>query len=100
MLEKLKQIQKRYSEISDEMGKPEVVTDRELYSQLAKEFADLEPLMRKARQYESVFTQLNDTRQILEDEEDEELREMAREEMAQLEEAAEQLEKLKNRLSL
>ena len=92
MLEKLKQVQKRYSEISAEMGKPEVVTDRELYSQLAKEFSDLEPLIKKARQYESVYTQLQDTRKILEDEEDEELREMAREEMATLEEAADQLE--------
>lgn len=92
MLEKLKQLEKKYSEISEKMGKPEVVTDRELYSQLAKEFADLEPLIKKARQYEKTLAQLNDTRKFLEEEEDEELKELAREEMTQFEETTEQLE--------
>jgi peptide chain release factor 1 len=92
MLEKLKQLEKKYSEISEEMGKPEVVTDHELYSQLAKEFADLEPLIKKAHQYEKFLAQLNDTRKILEEEEDEELRELAREEITKLEETSELLE--------
>jgi peptide chain release factor 1 len=92
MLEKLKQFEKRYSEVSAEMGKPEVVSNRELYSQLAKEFADLEPLIKKAQQYKNVLEQLTDTRGILEDEEDEELKELAREEVTQLEETIERLE--------
>jgi len=92
MLEKLKKLEQRYAQISDEMGKSEVVTDHELYSQLAKEFADLEPLIKKGRQYEKMLAQLKDARKILEEEEDEELRELAREETTHLENITENLE--------
>jgi peptide chain release factor 1 len=92
MIEKLKQLEKRYSEISEEMGKPEVVSNRELYSQLAKEFSDLEPLIKKAQQYERALEQLTDTKKILEDEEDEEIKELAKEELAELEQTTEELE--------
>ncbi|UCF64793.1 MAG: PCRF domain-containing protein, partial [bacterium] len=92
MQEKLKKLEQRYTQISDEMGKSEVVTDRELYFQLAKEFSDLEPLIKKGRQYEKMLAQLEDARKILEEEEDEELRELAREEVIQLENLTENLE--------
>lgn len=92
MQEKLKKLEQRYTQISDEMGKSEVVTDRELYSQLAKEFSDLEPLIKKGRQYEKMLAQLEGARKILEEEEDEELRELAREEVIQLENLTENLE--------
>jgi len=37
MIEKLKALKKRYDEINELMGKPEIVSDREKYAQLAKE---------------------------------------------------------------
>jgi peptide chain release factor 1 len=93
MLEKLKQLRKRYSELSEEMGKPEVATDHELYSELAKEYADLEFIIQKADKYEKALQQLEDTRNMLEETDDEDFREMAREEIQQLEEKTEALER-------
>ncbi len=74
------------------MGQPEVVANHERYSQLAKEYSHLEPLIKKARQYEHIVSQIEDTRQLLEEENDEELSELAKEELASLEEQAEQME--------
>ncbi len=93
MLEKLKKYQKRYQEIAEEMSRPEVVSNHEAYSRLAKEYADLEPLVKKAAQYERALQQLENTRELLREESDEELRAMAHEEQEQLEQQVEKLEK-------
>lgn len=93
MQEKIRHLEQRFHDLSEEMGKPEVVTDRELYSRLAKEYADLEPLVKKNQLYQRAVGQLEDTRHILENETDEELRELAREELLNLEQQVENLEK-------
>jgi peptide chain release factor 1 len=93
MEEKLKKYLKRFDEISEEMGKSEVATDHEAYARLAREYAELEPIVKKTRQYRKVHIQLQDTRNILESESDEELRELAREEAEKLEDEADKLEK-------
>jgi peptide chain release factor 1 len=98
MQEKITQLEQRFHALSEEMGKPEVVTDRELYSRLAKEYADLEPVVKKNQQYQRAVAQLEDTRHILENETDEELRELAKEELLNLEQQVENLEKEIHRL--
>ena len=98
MQEKIRQIEQRFHDLSAEMGKPEVVTDRELYSRLAKEYSDLEPVIRKNKLYQRAVAQLEDTRHILENESDEELRELAKEELLSLEQQVENLEKEIHRL--
>ena len=98
MQEKIRHLEQRFHDLSEEMGKPEVVTDRELYSRLAKEYADLEPLVKKNQLYQRAVGQLEDTRHILENETDEELRELAREELLDLEQQVQNLEKEIHRL--
>lgn len=93
MQEKIKQIIARYQEISEEMGKPEVAVDREKYSKLAKEYAELEPIIKKNQIYQRTLSQLEDTRHILDNETDEELKELAREELEKLEQQVEELER-------
>ncbi len=93
MIEKLKQFLSRFEEVSEEMGKPEVVSDHEQYARLAKEYSDLEPIVKKGRKYEQVLSQIDQTQRLLQDESDEEMRELAKEELSDLEEQAEQLDK-------
>ncbi|MEJ2634285.1 MAG: peptide chain release factor 1 [Calditrichia bacterium] len=93
MLEKLKQFLSRFEEVSEEMGKPEVVSDHEQYARLAKEYSDLEPIVKKGRKYEQVLSQIDQTQRLLQDESDEEMRELAKEELSDLEEQAEKLDK-------
>jgi peptide chain release factor 1 len=91
MLEKLKKLNSRYRELSEAMSKPEVVTNREVYSQLAKEYADLEPIVKKAKKYLDIIKQIEETKKLLVEESDEEILELAKEELMQLEEQSESL---------
>lgn len=93
MIDKIKQIEKRFLVISQEMSKPEVLSDRNVYSRLAKEYADLEPIIKKSRICEKITSQIKVTQKMLEEENDEEIRELAREELTQLENQLDSIEK-------
>jgi peptide chain release factor 1 len=93
MLNKIKQFEKKYEELSEEMGKPEVVSNHDLYSKLAKEYSDIEPIVKKGKKYKRVLEQIENTKNMLKDETDEEMQELAKEELANLEEQFEHLEK-------
>ncbi|MFZ0390594.1 MAG: peptide chain release factor 1 [Calditrichia bacterium] len=93
MTEQIEKIIDHYKEIGEKMSRPEVAGDHEKYARLAKEYSDLEPVVKKGREYLQVTRQILQTTQMLEDETDEEMVELAREELAQLEEQAEFLEK-------
>ena len=45
MLEKLKNVEKRYEKLSAELFKPEVISDREKYAALMKEMKSLSPVV-------------------------------------------------------
>jgi peptide chain release factor 1 len=93
MLDKLKQLEKRYEEISAQMGQPDVVSDHERYSKLAKEYSDLEDTVKLGRKYRKVLSELEQTETMLENESDEAIRELAREEVDDLQQKAEKMEK-------
>ncbi len=84
MDEKLKQIEKRYERLQREMTDPAVVADHKRISELAKEAAELEPLVKAYREYESISGQIRETREILEHESDPEMKELAEAELEDL----------------
>ena len=84
MLEKIRQFETRYDQIAQEMGKPEIVSDHEKYSALAKEYSDLEGVVKTGREYRETLTHIAKTQQMLSDENDEEMCEMVKEELEQL----------------
>lgn len=93
MIDKLETFEKRYRELSQEMSKPEVVNDRNTYSKLAKEYSDLEDIIKTGREYRSVYQQVKDAEELLQSESDEEMREMVKMELSELQPRLEQLEK-------
>jgi peptide chain release factor 1 len=68
------------------------VADQKEYTRLAKEFADQKELVEKSRQYISDLNQLDNTKELMRDEGDPEMRELEQEEIAELEEALPKLE--------
>ncbi len=98
MLEKLKDIEKRFEQLSQQMADPGVVSDRERYTQLAREFSELEEIVKKIREYEKVLEHLKESRTILQEATDEDLKELALEELSDLEQKQEQIEKEIQRL--
>ena len=97
LLEKLGKIEEKLNELNRLMSDPAVVADREKYQAHATEHAELSPLVEKAREYRKARENLNSAEQILREESDEELQELASEEKA---EAELQLASLESELKL
>ncbi len=84
ILEKLEAIKVRFEEIGQQITDPEVMSDMPRYVKLNKEYRDLEPLIEAYNQYRNVLMNLDDAKNILQNEKDEEMRDMAKEEIETL----------------
>lgn len=93
MFESLISVEKRYDEISALLADPETATDYEQIAKLAKERSELEEMVETYRRFKSAERELEDARALLMEEgQDPELAEMAREEVERLETAVEELQ--------
>lgn len=90
VLAQLERVTARFDELTAEMGRPEVAADFELVSRLAKERAELEPLVDTFRQYREAAKAAEDARALL-GEGDPEMRELAQAELEAAEERAREL---------
>ncbi|MGQ9677165.1 MAG: peptide chain release factor 1 [Chloroflexota bacterium] len=85
MLEKLAGIEQRYNELTELMSRPEVVSDPDKLQQYAREQASLERLVSLYREYAEADRRLKDAKALLEDSGlEQELAELAREEVEEL----------------
>ncbi|MBE3583219.1 MAG: peptide chain release factor 1 [Limnochordaceae bacterium] len=85
-------MQERYEEVQRQLADPAVLGDAERYRQLAKEAADLEPVVERWRRLQKVEQDLREARELSSSGEEPELRELAHEESQALEREQEQLE--------
>ncbi len=92
MLSRLASLEERFLELDRLLADPEVVQDYEKVAEYAKERADLEETVKQYRQYQDILEGLVSTRQMIQEEEEAELREMAHEEVARLEQEQTQTE--------
>ncbi|BCN29694.1 peptide chain release factor 1 [Anaeromicropila herbilytica] len=81
MFDKLEDILARYDEIVDELNNPSVVNDQNRFRQLMKEQTDLTPIVEKYKEYKATKESIEESLMMLEEESDEEIREMAKEEL-------------------
>jgi len=86
MFEKLQALEDRYEDLSGLLGDPSVISSPDRYHKTAKAHAELQDIVDKFRVYKSLSRQLAGTRRILEEENDPEMVELAREEVRDLEE--------------
>ena len=95
MLEKVREIERKYLGIEAELAQPETYADIERCAALNKELTELQPLVEAYRRHEALAAQLRDAEEMLQDAE---LGELAREELpalrAALEACAEEIKKL------
>lgn len=81
LLEKLKGIADRFDEVGRLITEPDVINDMKRYVQLNKEYKELNKVVEFYHEYKNVLDNMESTRKILDTEKDEEMREMAKEEM-------------------
>lgn len=84
MIEKLEEIKLRFEEVGMLLVQPDIVSDMKKYSQLNKEYRDLEKIVIKYNQFKEANSHLQQAKEVLEKEKDEELREMAKMEIDEL----------------
>jgi len=92
MIEKLEEIKLRFEELGQLLAQPETMKDMKKFSQLSKEYRDLEKIVIKFDQLRDVQNHLQQAKEVLQKEKDEELREMAKMEIDELEPKIEKLD--------
>src|SRR5215831_8263260 len=93
MFEKLEEIEKKYEELTEQLVDPLLLADQSRYTRAAKQHRDLEEVVAKFREYRALERSIAETREMLATEDDAEMIEMARGEMAVLESRRDQAEK-------
>lgn len=81
LLEKLDALVIRFEEIGTLITDPNVIADMKRYIKLNKEYSDLEKIVKARDEYNQMLTTIDEAKNILENEDDAELKEIAREEL-------------------
>jgi len=82
VFDRLAQMEARYDSLSRDMSDPDLVNDQKKFQAIAKEHRDMEPIIEKYREYKKVTAGIADAKAMLSDPD---LKEMAQEELAELE---------------
>ena len=81
ILEKLEGLVARFEEVSTLITDPAVIADQKRYVKLTKEYKELGDLMNARKEYMQVLSGIEEAKEIIANETDAEMREMAREEL-------------------
>lgn len=92
LLEKLEGLVARYEEVGTLITDPAVISDQARYVRLTKEYKELEDLMSARKEYATLLDNLEEGKDLLVNEQDPEMKEMAREEVAACEAKIPQIE--------
>jgi peptide chain release factor 1 len=93
ILEKLDSIKARFDTLSISLTNPEVVSDNKRFTALSREYRKLEPIVEAWKRYRACLDSIEFGKQVLAEESDPELREMAREELIEQEARKTELDK-------
>ena len=85
LVEKIKSLQGKFDSLSAQIADPDVMSDMKRYVQLNKEYKELAPIIETGKVFCKMVQDLDDAKEILQNEKDEDLREMAKEEVSTLE---------------
>lgn len=92
MFDKLDFITEKYKELSAKVADPAIISDQTTWQKYMKEMSELEPIVKAYEVYKKTKQDLADAREIMAMEDDEEMRELAKEEAKGLEEIIEKTE--------
>ena len=94
MLDQLEAIRERFNEVSQQIVQPEAVSDQKRFMKLSKEYKDLEKIVVQYQAYTQLLEEIDNAKQIIATEKDEDFREMAKAELDELLPRREKLEEV------
>ena len=92
MFDKLEDLLQRYEELQNELSDPNVVNDQARFRKLMKEQNDLADIVAEYKRYKQTKQDIEDSLMMLDEESDEDMREMAKEELAEAKDRLEECE--------
>jgi peptide chain release factor 1 len=92
MFDKLENLVIRYEEIMGELGEPMVANNNERYRSLMKEQSELTPIIEAFHEYKEMKQSISDSLEMLEEEKDEEMKDLLKEELTNARNRIEELE--------
>ena len=92
MFDKLDSIEEKYEELTRQLSDHETLTDQQKYTRIAKQHRDLEEVVAKYREYKALVRGIGETKEMLDLEDDAEMLQLARTELAELEQRRDAVE--------
>ncbi len=92
MFDKLEDLLLHYQELMQKLSEPDVASDTKRFKSLMKEQSSLLPIVEAYREYKKAHSDIDECLSLLDEESDEEMREMAKEELADAKERCQKLE--------
>jgi peptide chain release factor 1 len=92
IVDKLETINRRWEEMSEQLNDPAVMADMKRFVRLNKDYKDLEPVVGAFKEYKNVVSNIEHAREVIKKEKDDDFRQMALEELDELQKRQEELE--------
>lgn len=84
MLDQLEAISERFNEVAQQIVQPEVVSDQKRFMKLSKEYKDLEKIVTQYKAYTQLLAEIENAKEVIATEKDEEFRDLAKAELDEL----------------
>ena len=92
LLTKLADVEKKFAEIEKSLADPEIISDNKKFIKLNKEYKTLKPIVDAYKRYRDILSNIETNREMVANEKDPEMRELAKEELEELEKQLPQIE--------
>lgn len=97
MLEKLSSLEIKFKDLEQKIGDPEILKDQNTWQKYVKEHAELSPIIKAYREYSEAMQNLNEAKDIIENEKDPDLNELAK---IELNDASQKIEEIEAELKI
>lgn len=81
IIDKLEAIKVKWETLGEQLNDPEIIGDMKRFVKVNKDYKDLEPIVIAFKEYKNLLSNIEEAREILKNEKDEDMREMAQEEL-------------------
>lgn len=86
MIDKLEEKKRRFEEVGELIVRPDAMSDMKKYSEISKEYKDLEKIVVKYDAYQNILSNIKNAKDVISNEKDKEFKDMAKMELEELEE--------------
>ena len=93
MFDKLTELEEKFESLTVSVNDPETISDQNLWRNLMKEHSDLAPIIESYRRYKSTVSNIEEAKEMLEESDDEEMRQLAKDELKEKKEQLEEITK-------